>query len=406
MKYLFLVILMIFSSCTSRKNPLGNQTLEGHSELYSEPDEIDRLKDKSLKRIIIASTSDIHGHYESQKITFEDKHNSREQTIQVGGVDIVSSYFKILRQEYGPVLLVDSGDLFPEDSKKISYVQDYYSQLGYDALSLGLSDFQLKVSSPYKNQIDLFQKFTLHSKAPLLVSNLFDLKTSRNVEWPGTLPYLIRDVDGVKIGIIGLIPDDIVEDTPTDHRVGLYIENMLQSTLRNARLLRSLGADIIVVLTHQGINCGEKLSQELNLPLTKINFEPERSDLCDLSHPMGLYLKRLPPNLIDLVIGGRNHQKTANIINSTIVMNSFSDGKSFSYVEFFFDKKLNKLNKNKTIIHQPVYFCREFFKDTNDCYTEDQSVNHQNKIPARFLGEEITPDPSIQEKFVNLLKTE
>jgi hypothetical protein len=93
-----------------------------------------------------------------------------------------------------------------------------------------------------------------------------------------------------------------------------------------------------------------------------------------------------------------------NIINSTIVLRSINHNQSFSFVEFFVDKKTGKLTKDKTVIHQPIMFCHEFFEQTNDCYTEDPSINHKGKIPASFLGEKIQPDLEIQKRFESFLK--
>ncbi len=208
----------------------------------------------------------------------------------------------------------------------------------------------------------------------------------------------------MKVGIIGLVPDDLVEQTPVDSRIGLYVESMLQSTLRHARLLRSIGADLIVVLTHQGLNCGENIAQELKLPLSKVNFEPTKSGACDLSSKLGEYLNRLPPNLVDVVIGGRNHQKTANYVNGTLVLSSFEKGMSFSYAEFFFNQQTKKINRDMTIVHQPVLFCREFFKETNDCYYEDPSIDHKVRSEATFLGLPVKPDTNLEKKFGSFLK--
>lgn len=404
MKFRLLIFLLLLASCSFKKSQVENQTQSGHSELYSEPDAPTKYNEAAFKRVIIAATNDIHGHYQSHQISFKDSHVEGNQSIHVGGADYISSYFKIFRQHYGKVLMLDSGDLFSNKAQEINFVSDFYSILDYDAITVGLKDFNLKLPSKYHSSTDFFKDFATKSKTPLILSNLYELKTARVVEWPGTLPYLMREVNGVKVGILGLIPDDIVDQTPVDNRVGLYVESMLQSTLRHSRLLRSLGAEIIVVITHQGVNCGEGIAQELNLPLTKVNFEPERKDVCDLTNKMGEYLNRLPPGLVDVVIGGRNNQKTANIINTTLVLSGFEDGKSFSYAEFFVDKKSNKLQKDKTVVHQPVVFCQQFFKETNDCYTEDKSVDHKVRTPAYFLGEKIESDATLLQKFHYFLK--
>lgn len=404
MKLTLLLLSLLLFSCSFKKSQLENQTSAGHEELYSEPEAPSEDKTDKYKRVVIAATNDLQGHFNPHDITFKDKHNPEAQGIRIGGVDIISSYFKILRQQYGDILLVDSGDILPAKTQEMHFVQDFYSLMDYDAVTVGLRDFNLKLPSKYSSSADFFKDFSSKSKTPLILSNLYELKTARIVEWPGTLPYLLREINGVKVGIIGLIPDDIPAQTPVDNRIGLFIENMLQSTLRHSRLLRSLGAEIIVVLTHQGLNCGEQLAQDKKLPLSKVNFEPERPDACELQSKLGQYLNRLPPHLVDLVIGGRNHQKVANFVNTTLVLSSYEEGKSFSYAEFFVDAKTKKLDKEKTIVHQPVFFCHEFFKETNDCYFEDKTIDHKVRTPARFLGQEIRPDLTLEQKFHYYLK--
>lgn len=384
-----LCVLLVVASCSFKKSQLENQTLKGHQELYSEPEEPKLQKlEVDEKRVIIASTNDLHGNYDADSITFEDDANKKDLKIRIGGKDIIKSHFDILRETYKNVVLVDSGDIFSK-ANDLDSVKNFYAANDYDAVTVGLRDFNLKVSSDVSSNAELFQKFAKSSKVPVLLTNLYELKTARVVEWEGTKSHIIKDTNGVKVGIIGLIPDDIVAQTPVNNRVGLFVENMLQSTLRHARLLRSLGAEVIVVLTHQGIDCVSELASETKLPPKKVNFEPQREKVCDLKNVLGEYLERLPPQLVDIVIGGRNHLKMANYVNGTLVMGGFPDGRSFSYAEFVVNTKNKKIVPDKTVVHQPVYFCQEFFKETNDCFHEDESVNHKLRVPATFLGKPV-----------------
>jgi 2',3'-cyclic-nucleotide 2'-phosphodiesterase (5'-nucleotidase family) len=386
-------LLLIVASCSFKNKKLDNQTLKGHEELYSEPDEIKLQKlEPNEKRIVIASTNDIQGNYSPTEFTFSDESNKDSQTIKIGGEDVIASYFRILRNTYKDVVLVDSGNIF-SDAKSLSDVQSFYQKNKYDAITVGLRDFNLKVSENTGSNSQMFQKFSKSSKVPLLLSNLYELKTARVVEWDGVKPHMMKEINGVKVGIIGLIPDDIVAQTPVNNRVGLFVENMLQSTLRHSRLLRSLGADIIVVLTHQSISCGLEQAAEAKLPVSKVNFEPQRESVCDLKNVLGTYLERLPPQLVDLVIGGRNEHKMVNYVNGTLVMGSFPNGTSFNYAEFVVDTKTKKIVPEKTKVHQPVMFCSEFFKETEDCFYEDKSINHSKRVPATFLGKEIEQSP-------------
>ncbi len=388
MKFLVLLCLIV-SSCSFKKT---NQTLKGHEELYSEPDRPSLVRlSQNERRVVIASTNDGHGDFLPKRIEFLDKYTNGKQDILVGGTNTVGEYFKVLREVYGDILLVDSGDIF-SSAQDTQRVMKFYKEKNYDAITVGLRDFNIQVPTKIGSNTKLFQETAKSSEVPILLSNLYELKTARQIEWAGTKSHLIKEINGIKIGVIGLIPDDIVTQTPVQNRVGLYVENILQASLKQARLLRSLGADIIVALTHQSLDCSTKLAEEMKLPPLKVNFDSRRKDVCDLSSPLGEYLERLPHGLIDIVIAGRNKYKIANLINNTVVMAAMSDGKGFSFSEIVFDLDTKKINFDKTLIHQPVYFCQEFFKETNDCFTEDETVQHDKRIPAKFLGQKITPE--------------
>lgn len=396
MKYYVLSILLVVYACSFKKNNLDNQTQSGHEELYSEPDDVSDSDVKTgYKKVVIAATNDISGNLGTRAVKIRDNHNKDPLHIEIGGADVLSSYLNILRQKNKSVVLVDSGDILPSDASDYKSIQDFYSLLKYDAISSGLTDMSMR-SSAGVNPVKTFSEGSL---VPVLASNLYELKTARGVEWKGTSQYHIAEVNGIKVGIIGLFPDDISSLTPVNNRVGLYLENMLQSTLHQARRLRSLGATIIIVLTHQGLDCGVSIAETSKLPLSKVNFEPKKDDACDLKSPLGVYLQRLPARLVDLVVAGRNHKKVANFINDIAVVSGFEDGKSFSYVEFLVDEKTSRVAPELTLIHQPVMVCREFFKETNDCYFEDPSVNHKERIPAKFLGVPVERDEAVRSKF-------
>ncbi len=395
MKLTVIFSLLIVSACSVKKNELANQTQNGHEELYSEPNKEIVAKSEGRRRIIIAATNDIGGALGTQAIKIRDNHNKDPLHIEVGGVDFLASYLTILRTKYKSVVLVDSGDFLPQEADDYPEIRSFYSLLDYAAAVPGLSDLSMRCSDG-ENPV---KKFAQDSKVPVLTSNLYELKTARGIEWKGTSAYQLHEVNGVKIGILGLLPDDLTTLTPLNNRVGLYVENMLQSTLHQARRLRSLGAQVIVVLTHQGLNCGTEIAEASKLPLSKVNFEPSNESICDLNGQLGTYLKRLPAKLVDVVVAGRNHKKTANIINGIAVVSGFDSGKSFTYVEVALDEKTGKTIPEEVIVHQPVMICREFFKETNDCYTEDPSVNHLERIPPKFLGVPVERNEEIRKKF-------
>jgi len=385
-----LALVLLLGACSFKKKPLSNQVLKGHSELYSYPGAPSIEDPEKFIRLSIASFNDLEAQLSPLNIEFKDKKNKEAQSIRIGGAEVIAQYMKILRDNSPNTLLLDSGDIFAPDISAQD-IMKFYQDLGFDALTLGMNDFNVKLPEGYQSSPQYFKDFAAASKTPLVLSNLYDLKTARHIEWQGVKPYLLKDVGQLKVGIIGIIPDDIVGKTTVDNRLGLFVENMLQSTLRQARLLRSLGANMIVVLTHQNINCGHEIANEKKLPLEKVNFEPRNQDICDLTNILGEYVKRLPPDLVDLVIGGRSEQKAANYVGNTLVLSGFAKGVSFNLADFYFDKKTKQLQTELTQIYQPVMTCHEFFQETQDCYYKDETVNHRKRVPAKFFGVEITP---------------
>ena len=385
-----MLLALLMGSCSFKNKGLNNQVQEGHKELYTYPEAPSVEKAEDYIRLSVASFNDLEAQLLPLDIKFKDRKN-KEESIKIGGKEVISQYITILRNQSKNTLLLDAGDIFSPATPTEEIVQ-FYEDLKFDAITLGMNDFNIKIPEEFKNTPEYLKHFSSATKTtPLILSNLYDLRTARNIEWPGSKPYVLKSVGDLKIGIIGLIPDDIVGKTTVDNRLGLFVENMLQSTLRQARLLRSLGAHMVIVMTHQSLNCGLNIARQKNLPLEKVNFEPRNPEICDLTGVLGEYVNRLPPNLVDVVIGGRSEQKVANFINETLVMSGFAKGVSFNLADFYFDKKTKHLVPQKTQVYQPIMTCHEFFKETNDCYYKDESVDHSKRTPAKFFDVEITP---------------
>lgn len=384
-----LLLALILGGCSFKNKGLNNQVSEGHKELYTYPEAPSIEKPEEFIRLSVASFNDLEAQIQPLEIKFKDKKNKEEESIKIGGKEVITQYINILRANSKNTLLLDAGDIFSPHTPTKDII-DFYEDLKFDAITFGMSDFNIKLPEEFKNTPDYLKHFAASTKTPLILSNLYDLKTARHIEWPGSRPYVLKTVGDIKVGIIGLIPDDIVGKTTVDNRLGLFVENMLQSTLRQARLLKSLGANIVVVMTHQSLNCGLNIARQQNLPLEKVNFEPRNPEICDLTSVLGEFVNRLPPNLVDVVIGGRSEQKVANYVNDTLVMSGFAKGVSFNLADFYFNKKTKELIPQKTQVFQPVMTCHEFFKETNDCYYKDESVNHAHRVPAKFFDVEIT----------------
>jgi|GEM_PF-6959959 len=400
MKYL-LISLLALGCSFGKKN---NEKSEGHHRLYSSPREDDLSKLATTeRRLILISTNDLKGQLEAQQERSEDTHSPEKTLISVGGADIMARYMEILRAQYPEqVLLVDAGNALSgtlvSRSSGAKALVEMFARLKYDAVALSANDLaagpSMKASlSPTGWMPSLFKT----QKTPVLLSNLLDLKTTRPVDWGKTTPQLLKEINDVKVGFIGLLPDDLPAKLDASVLNGLYVEPAMQAFLKQSRSLRLKGAEVIVLVMHGGVKCGVERAQSKNLPLAKVNFDPREPKVCDNDGALAKFVNELPSGSVDAVITGGGPGKVANFINGIPVMQAFGQGTSFARVDLVWDIEKKALNAEKTMVHQPVRLCHRFFKETEDCFTEDNSVDHRQLVPARYLDKGIFPDPATAE---------
>lgn len=156
-------------------------------------------------------------------------------------------------------MVLDSGNLFfsqwpvPNDTKaqmslKASVIADVYKRIGIDALNVGVLDLGLGIDFliQSRNKIDL----------PFVSSNIV-YRTSGK---PVFQSYIIKDVNGVKVAIIGLIPVvyswDIGEDKDIKILPPIDTAKYMVGKLRKK-------ADLLILLSNLGQIEEEKLAKEV-----------------------------------------------------------------------------------------------------------------------------------------------
>lgn len=145
------------------------------------------------KTLLIMGTTDVHGHiypYDYYTGKTEDK-----------GLAKIYTKVKELRKIYPNNLLVDSGD-FLQGTPLVGYYGNTESNIvnpiiktmnlmGYSALGVG--------NHEYDYGIENLQKAKKDSIFPFLSSNTYLHGTKKTI-FP---PYIIKDINGIKVGIIG-----------------------------------------------------------------------------------------------------------------------------------------------------------------------------------------------------------
>ncbi|MBF0297872.1 MAG: metallophosphoesterase, partial [Oligoflexia bacterium] len=427
--FFLVAVAAVFSITTSCQQLVGLEDSNSGS-VYARLDYINtEPSNKDIKRIVIVGTNDFHGNLEVQteKLSIggsssgssssSSSSSTEKISYEVGGAPIIAAYFKIIREHYGnELLLLDAGDIYSgtliSDIFKGESIMKFYDYLGYDAVTFGNHEFDYgpenlsrRVPEKDEDPQGALKKLVGKSKIPFLTSNILELSTGKLLNWPGVLPYLVKEVNGVRVGVIALTTTETPDKTIRENVRGLYFENLATAVVKMSREVRYKGADIVVLLTHTGNSCETPLDKpKINLFDRDAKYKKDFS-LCDPQDEIYKLLKMIPQNTVDAVVSGHTHTNIAHYFDEIPVIQSFNNGKYFGQMELFYDVKEKKLLRNKTIIYSPTKFCHKFFASSHDCSKPKELKNAKDTakdtkgsekfIPAKFLGKIIEGDSNL-----------
>lgn len=190
--------------------------------------------------VTILSTTDLHGSIRRTPDTYAEYND--------GGLLACATLIKQVRAETPHVLLVDSGDVFQGtfESRMTDghIVATLMNALRYDAWTIGNHEFDWG--------LDVLSRFIHAMKAPAVVANM----TVGPEALPGfkaIKPFVMRTINGVKVGIVGLTTPNIPMWSGCVKNSGL---DFLQSRYALERVMpavRKENPDILILLAHQGL---------------------------------------------------------------------------------------------------------------------------------------------------------
>lgn len=188
-------------------------------------------------QIRILHFNDFHG--------FAEPHQPLGAREPLGGVAWLAARVKELREER-PTLFLAAGDMIQGDNWanlfKGESVIKLLNYMGLDAMVLGNHEFDF-------GQEVLLERIG-QARFPVLGANVSGLK--------GVAPYVVKEVKGVKVGIIGVVGADTPFTTHPRNVAGLGFLDPSVTLQEKAREL-SANVDLLVALTH----CGFKADREL-----------------------------------------------------------------------------------------------------------------------------------------------
>lgn len=161
---------------------------------------------------------------------------------------------------------------------------------GLDITAFGNHEFDFGV--------DLLLTRMKQSKWQWVNANLIDRQTGRLVG--DTPPFVIREVNGLKLGVLGLCIIDEGMGTP-DLRTRLQMLDPIEMAAKYVPEMRQAGADIIVALTHLRIRTDQALAE------------------------------RVPG--IDVIVGGHEHYPLTVVSGQTLISKAGMDARAVARID-------------------------------------------------------------------------
>ena len=203
--------------------------------------------------LTLLHTNDLHGHLEPWQ-----GWEGELAGLRIGGADRLSAAIAQLRALRGAqnVLLLDAGDAFSDtmlaDLTQGQAVLQVMNALHYDAMTVGNHEPDFGSAA--------LRETVRRASFPVVAANL---KTASGELL--THPFVIKQVAGIRVGIIGLAYPNTPLTTAKINVADLRFDPDPAGVLtRTLPALRSQGAQLVIVLSHLGLGADRKLAQSVH----------------------------------------------------------------------------------------------------------------------------------------------
>ncbi len=264
------------------------------------------------QQITLLQTSDLHGY-----IYPFDYFRNRPADI---GVARVATMVASVRAEGRPVILLDAGDTI--QGSALAYVHQRkhpgpseptmlaMNRVGFDAMTVGNHEFNFGLEAIERARHD--------ASFPWVSANVVTEEGEPFFE-----PYLVKELNGVKVGILGLTTRAVPTWETPEHYAGIKFLDTVETSKRYVPILREKeNVDVVVVVTHQALE-RDLVSGESN----KSEYENQVYRLT----------KEVPG--IDVILMGHAHRKVPlQELNGVILCEPGRWGDSLCRVDLHFEK--------------------------------------------------------------------
>jgi 5'-nucleotidase/UDP-sugar diphosphatase len=231
--------------------------------------------------IRILHVNDFHG--------FAEPYQPFGSNESLGGISFLAHRANQLRSEK-PTLFLAAGDMIQGNNwanlSQGESVIELMNLIGFDAMVVGNHEFDFGQ--------EVLKRRISEASFPVLGANV------RGME--GLKPYVIKELEGIKVAVIGVVTEDTPVSTSPKNVMGLEFLSPFSVTEKYIRELRDR-VNLIVVLSHIGFSVDRKLAEGVKG--------------------------------IDVIVGGHSHTRVAKPvrIGGTLIAQAWEHGKALGVLD-------------------------------------------------------------------------
>jgi 2',3'-cyclic-nucleotide 2'-phosphodiesterase (5'-nucleotidase family) len=266
-------------------------------------------------QITILGTTDLHGNINPIDY-YTNKADNR-------GFAKVATLIRRVRKEQPNTLLLDSGDTIQgsplesfhsrKNNTRTDPMMLVMSSLGYDAMAVG--------NHEYNFGMKVLEKARGEAKFPWLSGNTYEKGTGRT----HYKPYIVKEVAGVKIGILGLTTPGVPYwDNPPNY-AGLEFREPVAEARRWVAALRTQEkVDVVVIAMHMG------LGEDLRTGEASPGQIPHENEAISIA-------KEVPG--VDVIFMGHTHREVPSLyINGVLLTQANHWGRHLARADLYLQK--------------------------------------------------------------------
>ncbi len=303
--------------------------------------------------LTILSTNDLHGALDG--IVVPELAGKGER---LGGFAWTAGLLARLKAEDpAHTLIVDAGDCFQGElavnlQEGLPCVR-FFNAVGYDVRTIGNHEFDYVgcgPEAPGKASGDprcALQKVLAASSHPVVVTNVRQTPSGRRVGWPNVVPWLVKDVGGIRVGIAGVVTPNAPRVSNRAGSAGLDFTDLPGEVHQAVQALRGAGATVVIVLAHVTGQCPRGGSM------------PGPGDAgCDVDGELKAMVGALKPGDVDLVVAGHSHAWLAGERMAVPVMETPGQGMFVGRARVSLDPGTGRALQGGVRVEPPVPVCR------------------------------------------------